>query len=203
MRIFKASLLCLALAAWASAAPVTFTAVLDGATEGTNSPGTGSATVVLDTAAQTMSVAITFQNLLATTSLGAPSGTTASHIHCCTTVPLTGTAGVATQTPTFVNFPLGVTSGSYNNTFDMSLASSYNAAFITANGGTVATALAALAAGMTQGRTYVNIHTTQFPGGEIRGFLVAAAAGVPEPGTIGLVGSALSGAFVLLRRRRS
>ena len=48
----------------------------------------------------------------------------------------TGTAGVATTTPTFPGFPSGVTSGSYSNTFDLTLASSWNATFITDNGGT-------------------------------------------------------------------
>lgn len=33
---------------------------------------------------------------------------TASHIHCCTAAAGTSTAGVATMTPTFTNFPSGV-----------------------------------------------------------------------------------------------
>jgi hypothetical protein len=37
---------------------------------------------------------------------------------------------------------------SYNNTLDMTLASSWNPAYITANGGTTASAALALAAGM-------------------------------------------------------
>jgi hypothetical protein len=51
-----------------------------------------------------------------------------------------------------------------------------------------------LLAGMAANETYFNIHTTQFPNGEIRGFLVAA----PEPGT--LLMAAL--AFVGLAARR-
>jgi hypothetical protein len=67
---------------------------------------------------------------------------TASHIHCCTAVPGTGTAAVATTTPTFAGFPLGVTGGTYDATLLMTAAGSYNPAFITANGGTPAAAVA-------------------------------------------------------------
>jgi hypothetical protein len=110
--------------------------------------------------------------------------TTASHIHAATAVAGTGTAGVATTTPSFAGFPLGVTSGSFANTLDLTLASSWNPSFVTANGGTTAGAEAALAAAMAAGRSYWNIHSTTFPGGEIRGFLTA----VPEPGTLALAG---------------
>ena len=80
----------------------------------------------------------------------------------------------------------------------MTDASSYNPAFVSAHGGTVATALNALLAGLDAGEAYLNIHTTSFPTGEIRGFL----APVPEPETYALM---LGGLAVLatLRRRRS
>jgi len=102
-------------------------------------------------------------------------------------------------TATFPGFPLGVTSGSYDQTFDMLLLSSYNAPFVTANGGTAASAEAALFAGISAGESYLNIHTNAFPGGEIRGFLVA----VPEPFTLSLFGAGLAGAAMLRRRRRA
>jgi hypothetical protein len=123
-----------------------------------------------------MRVRVTFSGLLG--------DTTASHIHAATAIPGTGTAMVATTTPTFPGFPLGVTSGTYDQTFDMALASSYNPAFITANGGTVASAEAALAASLADGTAYLNIHTTVVPGGEIRGFLQV----VPEPSGLILLG---------------
>ncbi len=56
--------------------------------------------------------------------------------------------------------------------FDLTLASSYNSAFITAHGGTVAQAEADLIAGLLGGQTYLNIHTNLFPGGEIRANLL-------------------------------
>ena len=62
-------------------------------------------------------------------------------------------------------------SGTYDNTFNTLLDSTYNPAFLTASG-TAASAEAGLFAGMLLGQSYLNIHTNLFPGGEIRGTLV-------------------------------
>jgi hypothetical protein len=147
------------------AAPTAYIAHLDGPSESppNASPGTGYAEVILDPAAHTMSVHITFSGLLAPN--------TACHIHSATSVPGTGTAGVATTTPTFTGFPGGVTSGTYDHVFDTSLTSSFNGSFVTNNGGTAAAAEAALFLGIDQERAYVNLHSSTFTGGEIRGFL--------------------------------
>ena len=130
---------------------------------------------------------------------GLTSGNTAAHVHCCTAVPLTGTVGVATTTPTFTGFPTGATSGTYHHLFDLTQSSSFNGSFVNANGGTPAGAEAALAAGLAAGRAYLNIHTSPFPGGEIRGFLTQT----PEPGTLLLVGLPLLGLAAAARRKRS
>jgi hypothetical protein len=176
----------------AQAAINIYTANLSGPAESppNASPGTGTATVTIDTVANTMSVSVTFSGLLA--------GTTASHIHAATATPFTGTAGVATQVPTFTSFPLAVTSGTYANMFDLLTASTYNPAFVTANGGTAASAEAALLSAIASGKAYLNIHTTQFPSGEIRGFLVA----VPEPAAWMLMLLGFGGIGFALRRAR-
>ncbi len=192
MRYWATALAALALAASprAQATVIGFTSVLSGSAESppNSSPGTGSTVVTFDTVANTMRVQIAFSGLLGST--------TASHIHCCTATPFTGTAGVATVTPTFTGFPLGVTSGTYDNTFDLTLAASWNAPFIAANGGTPLAAEAALLAGVEAGRAYLNIHTTVVPGGEIRGFLV------PEPASVTLLVTGLLAAGTRMRRRR-
>lgn len=152
------------------------------------SPGTGFALVTFDTITNMMRVQVNFADLEGTT--------TASHIHAPTAAPGTGTAGVATTTPTFTGFPLTVTSGTYDHTFDMTLSTSYNPAYVTANGGTVAAAEAALLASLAADKAYLNVHSTVFPGGEIRGFLVPT----PEPGTVLLAGLALLGLGILRRK---
>lgn len=190
------------LASAAQASPIVYTAVLNGASESPSnaSTGTGTATVTFDDVLGTMRVQVDFSGLLGLV--------TASHIHCCTATPGTATAGVATVTPTFTGFPGGVTSGSYDHTFDMTAAvGSWNNAFIAANGGSQNSAFAALLAGAASGRAYLNIHTGPsevsggFPGGEIRGFLVAAT--VPEPAGLSLLALGLLGATVMRRRQHS
>ncbi len=152
------------------------------------SPGIGYATADYDDVAHTLHLQVTFSDLLG--------NVTNAHIHAPTAVAGMGTAGVATTTPTFAGFPSGVTAGNYNNTLDLTLASSWNPAFITANGGTTAGAEAALAASLANGTAYLNIHSTLFPPGEIRGFFQP----IPEPATLALVAAA---GLTMLRRQPS
>ena len=185
------SLLFLGVAPSANATLINFIADLSGPNESpaNASPGTGFADVHFDTVANTLHVQVSFSGLVAPN--------TASHIHCCTALPGVSTAGVATSVPTFTGFPTGVTSGTYDHTFDLLDLSSYNPAFVTANGGTAASAEAVLIAGMIAGKAYLNIHSTTFRGGEIRGFLL-----VPEPASLGLLGFGLA-AFGFLRRKQT
>jgi len=169
---------------------IIYKADLSGLTIPTASPGTGLLQLDYDDMAHTMRLQASFSDLLG--------NTTAAHIHSPTASPFTGFAGVATQTPTFAEFPLGVTSGTYDHEFDLTLASSYNATFISNNGGTVAGAEAALASAFADGKTYLNIHTNAFGGGEIRGFLRP----IPEPSTFVLVGMGAIGLFALRGRPR-
>ena len=103
---------------------------------------------------------------------------------------------MATQTPTFSLFPLGVTSGNLDQTLDTSLASALNPAFVTLVGG-VAAAEATLFAGLLAGKAYFNIHTSTSGGGEIRGFLQET----PLPAALPLFATGL-GALGLLTWRR-
>lgn len=150
-------------------------------------PAIGSAIVTWDSTANTLEVNVSF------TGLTAPA--TNAHIHCCVAPP--GNTGVATTTPTFPGFPTA-TSGTYDQTFDLGSLSSFNAAFVTANGGTPAGAAAALTAGLLAGQAYLNIHDTPNPGGEVRAFLVQT----PEPASAALASAALLGLWLLKRRAR-
>ena len=191
--VLAASVALAGYAAPATAATLVFSTVLSGANEvpPNASPGTGLAVVTVDTVANTIAFNVSFAGLLGTT--------TAAHVHCCT--PPGANAGVAVGPGTLPGFPLGVTSGTYSNSLSLLDSATYTSAVVTNfGGGTVAGARDAIIARMSLGQTYFNVHTGQFPGGEIRGQLAA----VPEPGTWAMLilGFGAIGCSIRWRSRR-
>ena len=174
--------LALASAASSASAATLFSGNLTGAQEtvpnATSATGFGLAKLSDDM--NTLSVRLSWNGLVAPAAAG--------HIHCC--------AFPGANAPVAVNLsPEPVITGSVFNTFDLTNIATYGGGFLAANGGTAASARAALLSGLTAGSAYFNIHNAPFPAGQIRGQISAA---VPEPaswammiGGFGLVGAAM------------
>jgi CHRD domain len=179
-------------AAMGLAAPAfaqTYKAVASGPAETPPNTSPGSSIITLDFAGPNLTVDMPFSGLVGTS--------TEAHIHCCTTDALTGTSPVALP---FTDFPTGVTAGTYTKTFSLYDDATYDPAFLKANGGTAAGAATAFVNGINANEAYINIHTTEHPNGEIRGFVVAAP--VPEPAEWAMLAGGLAGLMWLGRRRR-
>jgi hypothetical protein len=144
--ILLASVCTLALAA-PSMAQTTYICVLSGTSESpaNASPATGNATVVLNAAGTQLSVSVQYQNLVA--------AYTASHIHG------PAPAGVnASVKWGFVGAPAGWVfgAGTLSGTLTNFLVTGITATDVT---------------NLNNGQFYVNVHSTTFPGGELRGQL--------------------------------
>lgn len=176
----------------AFAAETTYRSTMSGPNEQSpnDSPGAGIATVVFDDVAMTMLFTVPFMDLVA--------GTTVGHLHCCTPQPLIGTAPPAIGLD---DFPVGVQSGMYQRLYSLMDPATYEPAFFTAAGGTVDAARNFLLAGINN-QSYLNIHSSAYPGGEIRGFLVELAAPIPEPSSWLMLGVGLAGIGFCAARRR-
>lgn len=161
------------------------------APEAAGATGSGVASLLIDELTNSLKVKVNFSGL--------SGNTTVAHIHGPTPAPGTGTASVMVTTPTLPSFPVGYPNGTYDYTLDMLSPSTYRPGFITASGGTTAGARDAFLASLLDGKAYLNVHTTTFTGGEIRGFFSQA----PVPGPLPVLGAgAALGWSRRLRRRQ-
>jgi hypothetical protein len=153
----------------------------------------GFGTARFDSVANTPAVDLSFSGL--------ESNANNAHIHCCASSALTN-AGVAIDFLS-ISFFLGVTAGSFSHMFDLGLAATYTAGFVAGSGGTATQARDGLhnsfrgLSGSGLGVACFDIHTTGFPGGEIRGNIAL----VPEPSSLVLVLLGMS-CYVARRRNR-
>lgn len=152
--------------------------MLDGASEvpSKTTAGTGVANVVLDDAAYTLAVNLSFSGLSGTA--------TAIAIHCCASPTMN--AGIALQFTADEGVPLGGYSGDFSYLFDLT-------SLALGAGLTPAT----FASQLEAGNAYLNIHTYLFVAGEIRGQIVQSldpqisGSTAPEPAAALFAASAL------------
>jgi len=209
LRLFSAFIVCLFLVAFSdnSFAATTLTATLTNAAESpptspttvTGAPrvSSGTATFVLNDAqtAMTFTATVTCIDFTVTQSADVNDNLTLAHIHASSTVTPTTTAPVVWG---FFGTP-------FNDTTRNDLVI---LPFATGVGGTIsgkwdategnATTLSAQVNNILTGHAYINFHTTQFGGGEIRGFLTV----VPEPASLVLMGIGAVGLAGCAVRRR-
>jgi hypothetical protein len=154
-----------------TAAPIVFGANLRSSQEvpAVVSPGTGSATVSLD--GSLLSIALTFAGLT--------SNTVFAHIHCCAAAGANGPVAIDFGAA----FPVGVTFGTFSATYDLASAATFTTGFRTAN----PNFQTAFTTGLLAGNAYINVHTANNRGGEIRGQIpVPTSLALLLPGLLGL-----------------
>jgi hypothetical protein len=196
------------VASAATHASVVFTSILTNAQEnppavptlvggGARTPSFGNATLILNDAQTALTLFATVFNIDFTGSQTADpnDNLTVAHIHGGPAVTPTTNGPVVWG---FIGTPFND-----NNPNDVVVTP-----FASGVGGTVSakwdapegnnTTLALQLANLFAGRTYLNFHTTQFPGGEIRGAINV----VPEPGMLALMTILLAGLGMRTRRGR-
>jgi hypothetical protein len=174
---------------WASGQAATYQYNFSFVPEGAGT-GSGTGSAIYNDVTHSFQMSANFSGLSGTVSQ--------THFHGATTTPGVGNAGIMVGNTSLPGFPLGGTSGNYSQTIDLSQSSVYSVAFFTSVpiGSSVANAEAAFITALNQGRSYWNIHSSTFPGGEIR----AWATLVPEPSSLALVGIGV--AFIARRWSR-
>jgi CHRD domain len=131
-----------------------------------SSAGAGTALVYVDLSSSQLHFDVNFSSLEGVV--------TGAHLHGLTAMPGMGVAAAASPQPNLDGFATGFTSGLYHGIFDLNLETTYDPAFLAAFGGTVAQASNALLFGLTNGHMYFDIHTDDYPNGEISGFVAPA-----------------------------
>lgn len=179
----------LAAPAFAQSSTATYRAVTSGALQVPPNASPGTSLVTIDIPGRQLMVDMPFRDLIGTT--------IDAHIHCCTTDAFSGVAPIALP---FTGFPMEVRAGDYSSSFKLGDEATYDPAFLAASGGTAPGAASALLDGINANQAYVNIHTSAYPNGEVRGFLVAAP--IPEPAEWAMLGVGVAGLLLLSRRRR-
>jgi hypothetical protein len=172
----------LGLAPGAQATIVIFNATLDGLQETppNSSSASGTASIVFDTTADTVAFNVPFQGLTPAAP-GLDAGTD-SHIHF-------GAPGIGGP----VLLPLEPLAGRSSGT----LAGTVNGSVLAPNPFNINNLQDVVNAGVA-GNLYINLHSTAFPNGEIRGQLAL----VPEPSMVALLLVGLVGAGVARMRIR-